>query len=104
MNPNLETRLEKIFDCAAYEIMASGGDGDGIIVFQQTSIKDVADIFEKWSAKRLYGPWLPHRHEINENHIFFSDDSNENITFVSRNEFEKLSSKSWHDEIVMEVW
>ena len=99
------TRLNKIFDCVAFEVAASGGDGGGTVVFQTTDIQEVAKAFEEWKAAQPWPTWLPYRDDRAPGHVCFSDRSNEGITFVS-----KAIADTWpesagcHDEVWMEVW
>ena len=103
----MDNRLKLIFECVWEEVAASGGDGDGIVVFRQTDVKYVADQFEIWMKEHPFFSKSPfHRHERGNGHVLFSDNSNENISFYCKDQgaAPKLHELPWSVEIYMEVW
>ena len=101
---NQQDGLDKLFDFVTAEVWASGGDGDGVVVFRSQSINDVATAFEVWQSKHPIMNRIPyHRHNLNEGHVLFSDNSNENITFMSKKASETQVHPDWVD-VKLEVW
>lgn len=100
----MDQRLKTLFDSAMQEVDSSGGDGDGIIIFKQTSIQDVAKAFEEWRAVHpIRSKWPLKRHDIGPEHVLFTDESNENLTFVSKQVADGQQMPPWLD-IKMEVY
>lgn len=105
MNWTDPKRLNHLFACIADEVMASGGDGSGVVVFKQTNIQEVANAFELWKVESGHPYWLPYRENLSCDHVLFSDRSNECVAFVS-----KAIADTWetrvdgYDEIWLEVW
>lgn len=100
----MNERLDKIFNCVAFEVSASGGDGSGTVIFKVTPITEVAKAFEEWKAVNAWPQWLSDRVDYNVNHVLFTDRSNENIVFVSKAEADAWQQSQCFDEIRMEVW
>jgi hypothetical protein len=105
MNDEQHKRLYRIFECVMGEVWSAGGDGDGDVVFGMTDIREVAAAFEEWQAQHpIQSKWPLKRHDISNEHVFFSDQSNENVTFISKKAFGAGPGHGWTHDIVMEVW
>lgn len=101
----MENRFKLIFDCVWQEVAASCGDGDGIVVFHQTSIKHAAFQFEDWMKEHpTLSKWPLYRHDVSDKHILFSDNSNENISFYAKDVAPNPTKLPWNPEIYMEIW
>ncbi len=99
--------LTNLFEFVWDEISKSGGDGDAIIVFKQRNISEVAQQFEEWESKNsILSKWPHTRLDFNDNHVLFHDGSNENITFISKEESQKETTgcfPPWID-VTIEVY
>jgi hypothetical protein len=101
---NEQVRLHQIFELVTAEVDSACGDGDGVVVFRKTNVQEVATEFEAWMAQNKWLAKNPYkRYPITENHVLFSDGSNENITFVSASEKE-AARPGWEIEVWLEVW
>lgn len=108
MNQEEAERFNKLFDCVAHEVAASGGDGWGTVVFKKTSVKQAADAFEAWKEGKAWGKWLRYRIESDGGQsVLFTDKSNENISFVTKDIADQYPSHQRGigcGEIWLEVW
>jgi hypothetical protein len=93
-------KYDDLFTFVVNEVKSGGGDGDGTVVFRETTISDVANEFEVWcKIKKIY---CYKRHNLDVDLILFSDMSNENIIFVSKKN-ECGAKTPWDQEVWLEV-
>lgn len=97
-------RLDRIFEMVVSEVWGAGGDGDGLVAFHTTKVTDAAQKFEEWMASNPFLSRNPYkRHDLGPDHVLFSDESNENIVFVSA-DLAPSQKAPWRPEVYLEVW
>lgn len=100
----MDRNWNAIFQMVFEEVSDSCGDGDGTIVFHSTPVKLAAEKFEEWSSNHTWLAQRPYRRvDLSENHVLFTDGSNENIALVSYADREKAKT-NWTQEVYLEVW
>ncbi len=99
----MDARLKTLFDTAMMCVDESCGDGDGVIIFKGTDIQMVAKAFEEWQTQHtIRSKWPLKRHDFGLEHVLFTDESNENLTLISKRETDNNPFYDWLD-IKMEV-